>query len=300
MRPAATVGLILLFTLCIVVLQQIALVQYIDEMKGELLQAIQNSAAQSHGKISGPNKLESFARDSENQRNPSFPKEWYEQPEKAMAWYEDNCQPMVFEGVKGKKLRRDRKWFEKNIPTTDKGSWSLTSCWSVYLLDLPLAKALSELFKGSQVVELGSGCGCYASAMLSMQQVLSVKAFDGVSNIHNLTHGLVESLDLSSPAGTRIPPRDWTLCMEVGEHVPVQFEDMVLDNAAKGTRRGVVLSWAPPGQGGLGHVNERSQEHLIEKMVARGFAYEPRSTAVIRAAATKRMFKKNLLAFVRS
>jgi len=200
---------------------------------------------------------------------------------------------------KGKKLKRDRKWYDKNVAVNGTGAWVFNSCWAIYYLDFPLAEAYSELFKGSQVVELGAGCGCYTSALLSMQQVLSVKAFDGVSNIRGLTSGLVETLDLSKPAGTRIPPRDWTLCMEVGEHVPVEFEDAILGNIVEGTRRGVVLSWAVPGQGGHSHVNERSNEHIIEKMLAWGFAYEPMSTAVVREAATKQHYKNSLMVFTR-
>ncbi len=53
--------------------------------------------------------------------------------------------------------------------------------------------------------------------------------------------------------------------MQVLEHVPEQFEAIVLDNLVRSAREGIVLSWAVPGQPGHHHVNLQTSEseHLI-------------------------------------
>jgi len=207
------------------------------------------------------------------------------------SWYADNCQPFATT-----KEKRDRKWYEKNIPVNNKsGAWLFDSCRAVYYLDMTLAQALSGILSGGHVVEMGAGCGCYTSALLSMGEVLSNQAFDGVPSIDSLTNGLVNHMDLSQPQS--IPSHDWTLCMEVGEHVPVEFEDIFIDNVVQGIRKGVVLTWAPPGKGGHSHINERSNDYIISKMKTRGLQFQAEASAQLRSKASKQMFKKSLLVF---
>lgn len=170
------------------------------------------------------------------------------------------------------------------------GAWLFDSCRAVYYLDMTLAQALSGILSGGHVVEMGAGCGCYTSALLSMGEVLSNQAFDGVPSIDSLTNGLVNHMDLSQPQS--IPSHDWTLCMEVGEHVPVEFEDVFIDNVVQGIRKGVVLTWAPPGKGGHSHINERSNDYIIS-----GLQFQADATAQLRSKASKQMFKKSLLVF---
>jgi len=223
---------------------------------------------------------------------------WYTMPSKAKEWYEGNCMPMVSKQPKTKK--RDSKWYRGNVAVNSSGAWGFSSCWAVYHLDVSLAKAYSKLFVGSRVVELGAGCGCYTSFLLSQEGLHSISAFDGVSNIEHLTRGLVQNLDLSTPGGQQIPTHDWTLCTEVGEHVPAKFEDEVLTNIAANAQRGIVLSWAIPGQHGHSHVNTRSNEYIIKKMLARSFVYDANTTQLLRTAATTGYFKKSLMVFLRS
>ena len=48
------------------------------------------------------------------------------------------------------------------------------------------------------------------------------------------------------------------MMLEVGEHVPRQYEEQVLSNAVDKARCAIVISWAVPGQTGAFHVNLRS------------------------------------------
>lgn len=215
-----------------------------------------------------------------------------------VAHYSKLCLPTAV--LRPGELKRDRKWYEANVPVNDTGAWVLSDCHAVYYLDLPLAKAYSKLFGRSHVVEFGAGCGCYTAALLSMGQVQIVSAFDGVSNICELTNGLVSTLDISRDVINAKPDHDWTLCMEVGEHIPAQYEDVFLDNVVAGARVGVLLSWAVPGKGGHSHVNEQSNEYIRRKMRSRGFVYDENNTIQVRTAATKKLYKNSVMVFRRS
>lgn len=67
------------------------------------------------------------------------------------------------------------------------------------------------------------------------------------------------------------PPFDWGLCIEVAEHIPMEFEQIFMDNLKKLVKKGVIISWAYPGQGGQGHVNEKSGENVRVLFEKNGF-----------------------------
>ena len=126
---------------------------------------------------------------------------------------------------------------------------------------------------------------------------LDVLAFDGTANIANLTEGLVSYRDLSTALTEK--PRDWVVSLEVGEHIKKEFEDTFLSNVALHAERGVILSWAVPGQGGSGHVNEQSNEHIRDKMHSLGFTALEELTADLRATAELSWLKQTLMAFAK-
>ena len=104
-------------------------------------------------------------------------------------------------------------------------------------------------------------------------------------------------MDISRPL-VDVPVFDWVLCLEVGEHVPAKYGTTVLDNIAFHARRGVILSWARPGQLGHFHVNNRPNEWVIAQMGARGWAHDLETSRTVRRAASFGHFKGTLMVFV--
>ena len=92
---------------------------------------------------------------------------------------------------------------------------------------------------------------------------------------------------------------DWVMSIEVGEHIPAQFEQVLLDNIARHARQGVVLTWAVPGQGGHHHINTRSNEYIIQKLNDLGFTYDVRESENLRNVSQVAWFKKTILVFHR-
>ncbi|XP_023342126.1 uncharacterized protein LOC111711894 isoform X3 [Eurytemora carolleeae] len=79
-------------------------------------------------------------------------------------------------------------------------------------------------------------------------------------------------------------PFDWVISIEVGEHIPSQYQLAYIDNLIRVSifdtdnlirmsKIGIILSWAVPGQGGQGHVNEKSNKAVVKLFEDRGLFY---------------------------
>lgn len=151
-----------------------------------------------------------------------------------------------------------------NSGVHERGFWTDASKEGHYY-DTRLSRALCKFFDGHSVVDMGCGTGRYVSAM----RAAGIDC-DGVDG-NPLTAGPGLSVaDLSTEL--RLPRTyDWVLSMEVGEHIPRQYEGTFIGNLNRHARLGIVLSWASPGQPGRGHVNERTSEYLADIMSGLGY-----------------------------
>ena len=161
------------------------------------------------------------------------------------------------------------------------------------LFDPALAEALLE-FDGS-FLDMGCGQGGYVRRLRDAGK--SAVGLDGNPHTKNLPYCCV--CDLTVPMNGEFDKRDWVVSLEVGEHIPEQYEQTFLDNIAHCSRRGVIISWAVPGDIGTGHVNCRPLEWLQEQMEKRGFWLDVDITEHLRNAATLPYFKRKVTVFMR-
>lgn len=153
--------------------------------------------------------------------------------------------------------------------------------------DEGLAKALAEFFtqnNTNEVFDFGCGTGYY-SRVLRDEGIFSIPVDGNPYTAKFLHDALLCIADLSKPM--HFLPADWVLCLEVGEHIPEEFESTFFDNLDKHNRNGVVLSWAIPGQGGDGHVNCKTNEYIIDKMKFLGYEFDKESTNFLRESCAK-------------
>ena len=173
-----------------------------------------------------------------------------------------------------------------------------TGIWLVensdyHLFDESLAESLANFFKYNSVVDLGCGMGDYIKKFLSAG--IDCKGYDGNPNTSQLTNGQCDTLDLS--IDINIPKYDWVFSLEVGEHIPAQFEDIFINNLHKSNKKGMVISWAIEGQAGIGHVNCHNNDYIIKKIEKLGYIYNPALSQIFRNKATFPYFKNTIMVF---
>ena len=165
------------------------------------------------------------------------------------------------------------------------GFWETTD-QTGHVHDLSIAAALCKYLADKEaktVVDFGCGLGDYAKAFKA--NGYKVEAYDGNPNTETQSDGIGKVLDLSKPfyLGKKF---DVVMSLEVGEHIPKEFEEQFIDNITKHAKKHLIISWAVVGQGGDGHVNCANNDYIIEQIVDRGFNHNAKDSQTIRNAAT--------------
>eukprot|EP00435_Cladocopium_sp_Y103_P012755 s634_g3.t1 len=122
------------------------------------------------------------------------------------------------------------------------------------------------------------------SRWLNDTGLVTAYAFDGVMGVTEITEGAVTQVDLAETLHIEWHPEpfDWVLCLEVAEHIPPEHEEQFLENLGKHASEGLILSWAPPGIEGEGHVNCQELEESRKRVEALGFYQDVGATVALR------------------
>ena len=172
-----------------------------------------------------------------------------------------------------------------------------------HVYDPALAEKLSDSFgegENSIIVDLGCGPGWYAPCFKNHRYL----GYDGNPHTLKLAGKYKDDkhrffvADLSKPLSVSTKA-DMVISLEVGEHIPAEFEDVFFDNIFKFDPKVILLSWAVPGQGGHGHVNCRRNEYIIEKMKNFEYVFLKTATKELREAASLSWFKNTLMMFTK-
>eukprot|EP01031_Cornospumella_fuschlensis_P031929 gene31929-38603_t len=115
-----------------------------------------------------------------------------------------------------------------------------------YVADGGLAKVLAQIIPdGSSVIDIGAGIGQYQVWFMNNNKNFSrYLAYDGAPNVEAFTWGCVRYLNVAHLVHW-YPHEisDWVISLEVGEHIPKQFESTFIHNLHHVNRKGMILSW---------------------------------------------------------
>lgn len=145
--------------------------------------------------------------------------------------------------------------------------------------------------KKMPIIDLGCGHNFYMNVMNLLGYIghgIDLIDFPGVF-----------PLDITKPLDIRTPCN--VISLEVGEHIPIELSGAYLDNVCRFNGH-VILSWAVPGQAGIGHINCQPNEWVIEQMAARNYEHVQDKTNELREAVKDchcSWFKNTLMYFKR-
>lgn len=173
------------------------------------------------------------------------------------------------------------------------GSWQNDS-FEGHIYDDVLAVSIGEFLKGNTAVDLGCGHGSYTLYWKSIG--IECDCFDGNQYTPKLTGGLCGVMDLCEDVQTD-KQYDYVVCLEVAEHIPPEHQDVLIMNLHKMARKGIILSWAIPNQGGAGHVNEQPNEYVREIFHKLGYRDNPEAENKFREATKVWWFRNTIMVF---
>jgi hypothetical protein len=178
----------------------------------------------------------------------------------------------------------------------ERGFWE-TETTKGHMHDSTLCEGIIKYFTDNginKVYDFGCGKGSYSR--IFDEKGFDVKAFDGNPNTEKITKGIGSVRDLSVPVDLG-DPADCLMTLEVGEHIPKDFESIFIDNICRNTNSKVLMSWATVGQSGDGHVNCQNNDYIIDEMNNRGFDYDKEASLELRKTAKLYWFRKTLMIF---
>ena len=122
----------------------------------------------------------------------------------------------------------------------------------------------------ARVLDIGCGPGMYTYALNELGvNCQGVDIDDRVDGKVRIIRGDLLNLDGSEQA-------DLVMCLEVAEHIDPQYSDKIVDSIYNTIASGGTLIWtaAQPGQGGIGHINNRKKEYWLEKFQQRNLVWD--------------------------
>jgi cyclopropane fatty-acyl-phospholipid synthase-like methyltransferase len=169
-----------------------------------------------------------------------------------------------------------------------------------HCFDEQLCNSLCKFFsreKARSVIDFGCGTGEYVRKIRADSKIIC-DGIDGNPYTPALSKGMCRIQDLSIPFQLN-RNYDWVLSLEVGEHLPKQYEEIFIDNLIRHAEKGIVLSWAIVGHGGYGHINEQSNDYIKAILKSKGWINDVVAENRLRKAANPiyYWFKDTIMVF---
>ena len=152
---------------------------------------------------------------------------------------------------------------------------SETGCWmsgvsEKHEFSLELANWVAcYLDKTKRTYDFGCGVGHYLD-YLKKNNFIDLVGYEGVVPANRLFENII-SQDFTKHFD--LERKGNVICLEVGEHIPAQYQNTFLDNVTNACDDILILSWAIRGQLGLFHVNCLNNDEVIQEVEKRGFVF---------------------------
>lgn len=174
--------------------------------------------------------------------------------------------------------------------------------WKHRTWQIAVGKLFCNTFKIKSVTDFGCSIGSFLEGF--QKGGAKIKGYEiCYEHLADFTNELIlpfiEFGDVTEIIET--PKVDCAFSVEVAEHIPKEYSDIFIDNLVRASKKYIILSAAPIGQGGIGHINCQASCFWIKKLESKGFKYHHRKTQMV----LQRMYEikdipkwmKNLMVF---
>ncbi len=169
-----------------------------------------------------------------------------------------------------------------------------------------VVQGIKEMFNPKSVIDIGCAIGDTIKGLLEVGiEAYGIEGSRAAEEYLVAPKERVRFLDLRIPIPLPVTTFDLVHCIEVAEHIEPEYADIFLDNLVLFSNK-ILMSAAPPGQKGKGHVNCQPKEYWIEKMGARGYSHSQaiadafwEYVAPAGGKASRIIFHRNLMVFQR-
>lgn len=120
------------------------------------------------------------------------------------------------------------------------------------------------------VYDFGCGTGEYLQALTTEYPEIIATGFEGHQTDRVFRN--IVAQDLSVPF--QLEPAELGISIEVGEHIPKDFEQVFIDNVSNNSLNHLIMSWAIVGQGGMGHINCQNNDYVVMEFEKRGWTVD--------------------------
>lgn len=166
-----------------------------------------------------------------------------------------------------------------------------------HYFDEGLCAALVQLLRLNNLKEcLDIGCGDGSYTKFLRLNGINCVGVDSARDTVERTHGVGYQANLCDTLPA-VLGKEMVLCLEVGEHIEKKYEDAVLRNLARLTKKILVLSWAVPGQAVEGHVNCQTNAYIKGRLQSVGFSCSDQTEESLRRVAKLPWLKNTLMVF---
>lgn len=137
---------------------------------------------------------------------------------------------------------------------------------------ISMGECIGRLFNIKSVVDFGCGIGCYLEGF--RKSGASVRGFE-VSCDSAKEYISKDVIDFISKGDAMsnidCGSYDMSMSIEVAEHILPDKSSILIDNLVKSSNEYILFTAAPPGQGGVCHINEKPMSFWIDLFLERGF-----------------------------
>ena len=144
---------------------------------------------------------------------------------------------------------------------------------------LPMAKYLAPKIKEFLNIESVFDVGCATGHWLSCYENLGVQisGLEGTTNA--IPHMMIDPEkvtihDLRDPYEVN-QDVDMVYSIEVAEHIEPEYADNYVDALTRHGAKYIIMTAAPPGQGGTGHFNLQPKSYWYDKLLTKGYEVYP-------------------------